>query len=1607
MSVLEEQAKQIDTPENVDTTEVFKDTSKFNNNVSPEKVEAESPEEASFLQVMQDNSIAPDQSRKLDPFISDLTLATRPEQIEAANLKARTYATQMQGEIADWSPKYDEGFITGDSVADTRYRNQSGLDLLGSTVVQVMNELTLGTLEGAATIASLGMNLNAFKGEERDFSNGLIQAIRDTKEEISKEYGQVHRPEGAGFDVTDPTFWAENAGNMATSLSLMLPTMGVVKGAGAIGKITGISKQLKQMGKLGRALRNPAVSGALKGIAGAFVSRLAENTMEASEAVNAVKIKLQGRTNPETGVQYTEEEIREIAGQAGQSTWNWNWVMGAIDAVQYGYLFKGMDFARAAAGSAVRSAALTASETAAEQGSKRALGSFFKAKMSPALKALGNNFTVHMVPEGLEEGYQYIVSQESQYRAMHPKEKFSKADLVNRMAGYITDDEFYTSVVLGAVGGGVFGSVRSINNKLQSKKVEQVKQRMQENYDLLSASLASESEFDAAQTEVLVKNSLSLASEGSLDLFESDIDKLAAVSDEDILAGGMKVEEYRRNIDKAREIAEMVGNNFNAASSDSNIQLTSEYTYMKTMEDLALKDYKQMLEQRDTAQAELDQETDPILKNLHTADIDNLNTQIDTLGEAIRNLTETRESLLTEEGTRDFINKMNSSKMSEKTETQTKPDTTSDAVDTNQATSETEVEVTADDILNQPTQETKQTDQQTGQQVDPTEDVEVEEEDTGDTANEGSGQEVVSDEPQIVYEEPEVKRDGIIYYNGKFDTKYVDIESKRQAMADKGVGLIPDSYKRGSFVPISNGSGVILKTATNTWNVIVGEDGKIRAKVGVMSTEITSTDMISHVIINGKQIPVDTLFRVEQSDDVTEVTPTEAEAEIEEVPENEKGTQTDVSDATEDSLEESENTLVDQEQSEVTSEEEATTTPEQVPQNKLETEQNVSEEKEKEPTKVNELTDYDFSELSDLRTVNLEFSNYVTERGSRGKYRFEGLPKPNRSEAYPIDYDFAETPMEDGEEGVQVKFIHSTVTNNGKVFDVVLVVTDDNKVISKLAASGKTMRGNLQVDPFNELVKLLKDGREIRGVVKDKVASLRGSLGTVKDRAFKLSEYRDVNLPEGKVMIGGVYKSTDNRITLYDSEGNSRSIPIKEQTLQPGVTYMAVKHPNGSTKLIPLKETQFSKSDAESFLASFQELADKFNEQLSKELESATSDAERADIIEKFKNTNLSTRDSIANSELRDLVEKTGLRTKHAVKSDTGYSYTAEHFVPRFQLIDGKVTPTIETAYTDAQGNIKKRTNKDFNQMRSKVNGKYRSIKHEQLVNTDYFKDVVDNQVTCDVFPGRMWVDTALSIDVTSIDNTKSDNKIPTVDPVEIPTVEETTTPEKEETIPGPLSYGPNVIPSMPDVVRDTVVEFEIKGTSGKNFLLSISNDGRKMLFDQQVTSPDGEISYRSNKIVPRDIVDKTFDKYIPKYILDAVDEYIEQDKIINEELRTPPEVKKRLAILRDTILGKSVNLVEDIYSKEDELELEDPFSDEEDEDYRLTRTKVNERVRVENSANSQEKETTTEQAEVKETTTSEEEIGEEDFVDLYEDAEEGIEDELEADCIFTNNLIS
>ncbi|WP_428743155.1 hypothetical protein [Tenacibaculum sp.] len=445
---------------------------------------------------------------------------------------------QVQGEFKDFDPELDRGAMPGMDQNELRAENQTAGDLWKAGTFRFLNELTIGTLEAATLMGDVGMHVDAIKGVEQDFSNSISERLRAYKEELNEKYGRVYTSkEDEGFSPLSGSFWATNAGNIATALTLMIPSMAATKVLG------GVAKTSKLLRSSSRAFKAGA-----KGVASAVISRFTENAMEAAEAVSSVKASLTSPlggyiTNPETGVPFTEEEVNTIAGEAGVNTWRSNWAMIVPDIIQYGKMFKGIDYAR---------------KTAQSVGGKSLLSSIGKFAISD------------MGSEGLEEGYQYITSQEAQYGAKSKAGIQDGSTFYDRLSDYLVDDEFKTSVFMGAVGGGLFSGAGAINNYKDAKAQLKQRQTLEDLHKKHRAALTGNPEaFEQTDDLTIVRNAIDYSSMGNLDMMEADLIELQESPKEDLEAQGLNPDEYRDKVSRAIDLVRKTGKEFNRVRNSS------------------------------------------------------------------------------------------------------------------------------------------------------------------------------------------------------------------------------------------------------------------------------------------------------------------------------------------------------------------------------------------------------------------------------------------------------------------------------------------------------------------------------------------------------------------------------------------------------------------------------------------------------------------------------------------------------------------------------------------------------------------------------------------------------------------------------------------------------------------------------------------------------------------------------------------------------------------------------------------------------------------------------------------------------------------------------
>lgn len=368
--------------------------------------------------------------------------------IDVTKLKVNNEPNLLQTIFVGRSNKYDRNLAeaANDPMGQrtreqNRLINQPTSEAFINAGIQAASEIGLGTLEGAGFLLDIPQWVNTIKGTERDFGNWFSDSIGELKKEIAED-NPIYAVEG--YHPTNAKWWASMIPSIATSASLMIPSMGGAKLMSTVGKLSsklakGIANNSKAANLLAKGLEKTGTGiQNYTGLSAAVFSRMAEGTLEATEAGTQAYQKYM-----EQGM--SMEEATEKAGQASAATFLGNMPLLALDLLQYNSIFKQF-------GSKL---GIQAAENALDLSTK-----------SLARRTLQKAWNTVKVPigEGAEEGLQFGVKEESIKMAQEgmPDNRMETlmkqySDIAkNVLPEYFNNDEFLTSITLGAVGGKVF-----------------------------------------------------------------------------------------------------------------------------------------------------------------------------------------------------------------------------------------------------------------------------------------------------------------------------------------------------------------------------------------------------------------------------------------------------------------------------------------------------------------------------------------------------------------------------------------------------------------------------------------------------------------------------------------------------------------------------------------------------------------------------------------------------------------------------------------------------------------------------------------------------------------------------------------------------------------------------------------------------------------------------------------------------------------------------------------------------------------------------------------------------------------------------------------------
>jgi hypothetical protein len=335
-----------------------------------------------------------------------------------------------------FDPKYDAGLAPGINESQNRNFNQGAGEMMGHMLVQgLKGETFWGSVEGVGYLAGiLGEVIDPVKEGSLKFDTWLSEYARKAKEAVKEDY-PIFEAKPGEYNPGDFAYWMTNGASAFSTLSLIIPATGTIKGIGYLAKGIKALNAMKEIkiGKdvldaSGKVVKAAVTIGGVGEIVGsAALSRHMESMMEAAGTYDTVYNRLRNQENPDTKVPFTDQEAKLHAGKAAAGTYNWNWLAMATDIPQYALMLRGPKFAKLAA----------------------------KSKAKEYLAKIGTTAGV-MASEGLEETYQHNVQEEFTRQAFLDAklEPDSPLDFIDRVLVNSTTGEGKTSFMVGALAGG-------------------------------------------------------------------------------------------------------------------------------------------------------------------------------------------------------------------------------------------------------------------------------------------------------------------------------------------------------------------------------------------------------------------------------------------------------------------------------------------------------------------------------------------------------------------------------------------------------------------------------------------------------------------------------------------------------------------------------------------------------------------------------------------------------------------------------------------------------------------------------------------------------------------------------------------------------------------------------------------------------------------------------------------------------------------------------------------------------------------------------------------------------------------------------------------------
>jgi hypothetical protein len=378
------------------------------------------------------------------------------------------------------SSEHDEGISIQNAEHAEQFRaeDQSRWEQAGNALVQgFVGTVIGGSIESVGYAADLARFKDIVSGASQEHANLFADAGKSMRSWTEREF-PIYRDPATSIDVYGNqkfqplsfSFWAQNFPSVLSTLSLMLPAVGMeklaagaLKGVGLLEDTAVIAERLMAKGLSAvevansvRKIENLRTAGS--GITQALFSRNMEDLQEGSDIYKSTFDSVYNQT-------HDLERAKREAASAAANGYKWDALMLMQDIPQY-LLLGRMRLPKASLENGV------------------VLAQTLKQSILPILAKQSYTVGWDLFTEGGEEAFQYIVSKEMQRMALRrlDPEKYKAQSLDDRIEAYSKDGELMTNFTMGVLGAGAMhGFHKAVMEPLANRGKETFEQQRLKN----------------------------------------------------------------------------------------------------------------------------------------------------------------------------------------------------------------------------------------------------------------------------------------------------------------------------------------------------------------------------------------------------------------------------------------------------------------------------------------------------------------------------------------------------------------------------------------------------------------------------------------------------------------------------------------------------------------------------------------------------------------------------------------------------------------------------------------------------------------------------------------------------------------------------------------------------------------------------------------------------------------------------------------------------------------------------------------------------------------------------------------------------------------------